>query len=176
MMYKIYHYASWQPPRCRYLLARHPNDLMVHMARYLRLGWPPQLTVSVVSKYFPTTFASCSLGNLQSTNVYNHFKATTIGQTELVLKVWTTVDGNRAYSFKKHLLPALILSLARSLVPHLRPEKVWFTGFTTLVILRTLSSEPTMNLTQKVMRNNDRHLQENDFTAFNSIKTSCLWL
>ena len=68
-------------------------------------------TVSIVSKYFPTTCASCPLGNFQSIDAYGHFKATTIGQTELDLKIWTTVDGKRAYSFKKHYISATYINL-----------------------------------------------------------------
>lgn len=74
----------------------HPNfDIL---SRHSPPGRPPELIQSVVRKYFPTT---CNpIGNLQSTDTYEHFEASIFGQTELDLRVWTTVDGKRAYSLK----------------------------------------------------------------------------
>ena len=130
----------------------HPTlDTMVNMARHPPPGWQPELTVSVVRKYFPTTCAFCPIGNLQSTDAYDHFEATTIGQTELDLKVWTTVDGKRNITFRQ---PALIFSLTCFLVPQILPEKVWSARSITSVrcfggLVIRLLSDPTMNLTRK---------------------------
>ena len=64
----------------------HPN-LGINMARHPQPGWPPVQAVSVVSKYFPTSCASYPIGNIQNIDANDHFEATTIGQTELDLKV-----------------------------------------------------------------------------------------
>ena len=109
LSHKILHYRPWQPPQCHYLFARGHWPAIWPVT--LHLGWPPELTILVVNKYFPTTCPSCALGNLQSTDVYDHFKTTPIGHTEFDLKVWTTVDSKRAYSFKKHYISATCIDL-----------------------------------------------------------------
>ena len=72
-------------------------DVMVQLAKLPPIGWPQELTPTVVRKYFPLTCASCPLGNnLQDTDRYDNFEPTVIGQeVELDLKTWTEPSGKR---------------------------------------------------------------------------------
>ena len=75
------------------------------------MDWPTELTPRVVRKYFPTTCASCPLGNLQGNDCYDQFQPTSFGQVEIDLKFWTQSPGKRAYSFCKHHISGTCIDL-----------------------------------------------------------------
>jgi len=89
---------------------------MVQLAKHPPVGWPQELTLTVVRKYFPLTCASCPLGNLQDTDRYDNFEPTIIGQVELDLKMWTEPSGKRAYSFSNQYISATCMDLKSGMI------------------------------------------------------------